>query len=202
MKLLSTYGIWGSLRLFVDVILTRMESVLLWKSKVRIIRRPVYIRGRKYISLGANFSSGVGMRLDAFPIHGGVCLEIGDNVEVNDYVHIGAVNSVKIGNNVLIASKVFISDHNHGSYGLNDRHDSPLTAPKDRELSFSTVTIEDNVWLGEFVAVLPGVTIGKGSIIGSMSVVSRDIPAFSIAVGSPARVIKKFNGETSKWQSI
>jgi lipopolysaccharide O-acetyltransferase len=123
-------------------------------------------------------------------------------VQVNDYVHIGAINSVKIGNNVLIASKVFISDHNHGFYGLNDRHDSPLSVPKDRELSFSSVVIEDNVWLGEFVAVLPGVTIGKGSIIGSMSVVSKNIPEFSIAVGSPAKVIKKYNFETSKWQSV
>lgn len=202
MGLLSTYGIRGAIRLVIDVILTRVDAIMLWKSKLRIIRRPVYIRGHRYISIGNGFTSGVGMRLDAFPIHGKVCLEIGNNVEVNDYVHIGAINSVKIGNNVLIASKVFISDHNHGSYGLNNLHDSPLSIPKDRDLSFSFVTIEDNVWLGEFVAVLPGVTIGKGSIIGSMSVVSRSIPAFSIAVGSPAKVIKKYNEETSTWQSV
>ena len=202
MSLLSTYGICGFIKLVAEVILTRMESVILWKSKIRIIRRPVYIRGQKYISLGDDFTSGVGMRLDAFPVHGKVCLEIGDNVQVNDYVHIGAINSVKIGNNVLIASKVFISDHNHGFYGLNGRHDSPLSIPKDRVLSFSSVTIEDNVWIGEFVAVLPGVTIGKGSIIGSMSVVSKSIPPFSIAVGAPAKVIKMYNFETSTWQSV
>ncbi|WP_223911001.1 hypothetical protein [Geobacter sp. AOG1] len=185
-----------------DVLITRIDAMLYWKNKIRIIRRPVYIRGKKYIALGNNFTSGVGMRLDAFSIHGKVCLEIGDNVEVNDYVHIGATNSVKIGNNVLIASKVFISDHSHGFYGLNDRHDSPLTIPKDRELSFSSVTIEDNVWIGEFVSVLPGVTIGSGSIIGTMSVVTKSIPANSIAVGSPAKVVKCYNFETAKWESV
>jgi lipopolysaccharide O-acetyltransferase len=202
MTLLAKYGFCGILKLMIDVFITRVESMMYWKSKIRIIRRPAYIRGHRHISLGNAFTSGVGLRLDAFPIHGCVCLEIGDNVEVNDYVHIGAINSVKIGNNVLIASKVFISDHNHGFYGLNNRHDSPLSIPKDRELSFSSVTIEDNVWLGEFVAVLPGVTIGTGSIIGSMSVVSKSIPAFSIAIGSPAKVIKKYNCETAKWEPI
>ncbi len=201
MKLLSTYGFWGFLRLLKDLILTRMRAKIFWKSKVRIIRRPVYIRGQRHISLGNGFTSGVGLRLDAFPIHGKICLEIGDNVQINDYVHIGAINAVKIGNNVLIASKVFISDHNHGFYGNNDRHDSPLTIPKDRELSYSSVTIEDNVWLGEFVSVLPGVTIGKGSIIGTMSVVTKSIPPNSIAIGSPARVIKTFNFESAKWES-
>lgn len=202
MNIFSTYGFIGLIKLAIDIILTRVESVLLWRTNIRIIRRPVYIRGQKYIKLGNKFTSGVGMRLDAFPVHGQVCIEIGENVQVNDYVHIGAINSVNIGNNVLIASKVFISDHNHGFYGLNDRHDSPLSIPKDRELSFSSVNIEDNVWLGEFVAVLPGVTIGKGSIIGSMSVVSKNIPAFSIAVGAPAKVIKKYNFETCTWQSV
>lgn len=202
MQLLYNYGFFGIIRLLKDVILTRLEAMICWKSRIRIIRRPAYIRGHRHIILGNNFTSGVGMRLDAFSIHGKVCLEIGDNVEVNDYVHIGAINAVKIGNNVLIASKVFISDHNHGFYGLNGRHDSPLSIPKDRELSFSSVTIEDNVWLGEFVVVLPGVTIGKGSIIGSMSVVSKSIPPFSIAVGSPAKVIKKYNFDSARWESI
>jgi lipopolysaccharide O-acetyltransferase len=53
--------------------------------------------------------------------------------------------------------------------------------------------IEDNVWLGEFVSILPGVTIGKGNIIGANSVVTQDIPPYSIAVGTPARVAKRFD---------
>ena len=64
------------------------------------------------------------------------------------------------------------------------------------------VHIGNNVWIGEFVSVLPGVTIGEGSIIGSTSEVSKDIPAFFIAVGSPAKVIKTFNKDTNKWEMI
>ncbi|MCX6113037.1 MAG: acetyltransferase [Proteobacteria bacterium] len=171
-------------------------------SKSRLIRQPFYIRGKKYINLGNGLTTGVGCRLDAFPMNKTLCIEIGNNVEINDYVHIGAIKSVKIGNNVLIASKVFITDHNHGSYGNNNRHDTPDLPPKERELSFAPVLIEDNVWIGEFVSILPGVTIGKGSIIGTMSVVTKNIPPYSIAVGSPARVVKKFNFETKKWEKF
>jgi lipopolysaccharide O-acetyltransferase len=202
MILFKRYGLRGMMRLLRDVIITRIEAMLIWKSSVRLIRRPVYIQGKSHISLGRNFTSGIGMRLDAAPVHGNVCLEIGDNVQINDYVHIGAINSIKIGKNVLIASKVFITDHDHGSYGRHGRHDSPLSVPKDRELSFSFVTIEDNVWIGEFVAILPGVTVGKGSIIGAMSVVTRDIPPNCIAVGAPAKVVKKYDFETARWEAV
>ncbi len=201
MKLLNTYGVFGIIRLAIDLFLTQIDSIVCFKSSIRLIRRPVYIRGRKCIKIGNNFTSGVGLRLDAFPKQMKPCLIIGDNVEVNDYVHIGAINSVLIGNNVLIASKVFISDHNHGYYGNSGKHDNPLTTiPKYRELSSAPVVIEDNVWIGEFVSVLPGVTIGKGSIIGSMSVVTHDIPPASIAVGTPAKVIKTFRTDILKWE--
>jgi lipopolysaccharide O-acetyltransferase len=184
------------------VLLTFIDSVFYFKSRLRILRRPLYIRGKKYIRIGDNFTSGVGLRLDAFSADKEVCLEIGKNVEVNDYVHIGAIRSVKIGNNVLIASKVFIADHNHGYYGFQDRHDSPMSLPNSREISCSPVFIDDNVWIGEFVSVLPGVSIGKGTIIGTMSVVTKSIPPYCIAVGSPAKVVKKYNFETAKWERI
>jgi lipopolysaccharide O-acetyltransferase len=129
-------------------------------------------------------------------------IHIGSDVSINDYVHIGAVESVSIGDRVLIASKVFISDHDHGSYGRGGVHSDPRIAPAERPLSASPVVIEDDVWLGEFVSVLAGVRIGKGSIIGTMSTVSRDIPPYSIAVGSPARVIKQFNFASGMWEKI
>ena len=62
--------------------------------------------------------------------------------------------------------------------------------------------IEDNVWLGDNVTVLPGVTIGRGSIIGSNAVVSKSIPPYSIAVGIPARVIKRWDEETKSWRKV
>ena len=142
------------------------------------------------------------VRVDAFNFYNqdSKSIVFGDNVQLNDYVHIGAVGNVSIGNNVLIASRVFISDHDHGFYGESDRHDSPDTIPVERELSFSPIKIEDNVWIGDNVSVLKGVTIGKGAVIGANSVVTKDIPKYCIAVGSPAKIIKKYNFKTKKWE--
>lgn len=199
-SIISKYGIFGLMRLTRDVLFSQFDR-LFFKSRIRLIRRPTYIRGRKYMTVGDGFTTGVGLRIDAFPEDGNICLKIGHNVEVNDQVHIAAIKSVIIGNNVLIASKVFISDHNHGFYGFDGRHDHPDTIPKERGLSYAPVEIEDNVWIGEFVSVLPGVTIGKGSIIGTMSVVVRDVPPYCIAVGAPAKVIKEYDLETGTWTS-
>lgn len=165
----------------------------------RLIRRPFYVRGQSYIDFGHHLTTGVGCRIDAFPKESKLVIRIGDNVQINDYVHIGAIESITIGNRVLIASKVFITDHNHGSYGADNIHSSPLTPPIERFLSSAAVIIEDDVWIGEFVAVLPGVTIGKGSIIGAMSVVTKDVPPYSIAIGSPAKVIKQYDFFQNKW---
>ena len=64
------------------------------------------------------------------------------------------------------------------------------------------VTIGDGCWIGEKVIVLPGVTIGEKSVIGGGSVVTKDVPSYAIAVGNPARVIKKYNFETHKWENV
>lgn len=161
----------------------------------RIVRFPIRIRGRKFIKWGKNFTTGYNCRLDAFYGYNSeqYLIEIGDNCQLNDNVHIGAIGKVKIGKNVLIASKVFITDHNHGSYGKNDIHVNPTSIPIERDLFYETVIINDNVWIGENVSILPGVIIGEGSIIGTSSVVTCDIPPFTIAVGSPAKVIKRYD---------
>jgi lipopolysaccharide O-acetyltransferase len=199
LKLFSRYGFRGSIKLLVDLINTR-----LFFPACRIIRRPYYIRGSKLIKFGKGFTTGVGMRLDAFAEkEQGHLIEFGNDVQLNDYVHIAAIYSVKIGNNVLIASKVFITDHHHGNYGaVTSLHSHPKTPPADRPLFHNAVVIEDNVWIGEFVCVMPGVVIQEGSVIGAMSVVTKNIPPYSIAVGSPARVIKKFDFETNSWMAV
>lgn len=172
--------------------------------KARLIRFPFRMRGKRWISIGKGFTTGVNCRIDAFPINkkAGCCIKIDDNCEINDYAHIASVSSVSIGKNVLIASKVYISDHDHGTYKGYHDHDTPLTPPNERSLSYKPVIIEDNVWIGQNVSVLKGVTIGRGSVIGSNSVVNRDIDANSIAVGIPAKVVKKFDFATSKWENI
>lgn len=185
-----------------QLVFFKIRGYLIFK-KARLIRFPFYVRGKQYIEIEKGFTTGFNCRLDVFNHNNleGKLLKIGTNVEINDNVHIAAVEKIIIGNNVLIASKVYIADHNHGSY-KGSVHDSPLTIPNSRKIYTNPIIIEDNVWLGEFVCVLQGVTIGEGCIIGAMSVVNRDIPAYSIAVGSPAKVIKKYNFDTEKWVKV
>lgn len=196
--MLKRYGILGSLRLIISLIYTKI-----FFREARLIRLPFDIRNKKNIKIGKNFTSGFGCRIEAFPSdeNTGYCISIGNDVQINDYVHIGAVGSIKIGDNVLMASKIYISDHNHGSYDeLNSDH--PMSIPQERVSICKPVVICDNVWLGESVCVLPGVTIGEGCVIGALSVVSKNIPPFSIAVGNPAKVVKKYDFESNKWIKI
>jgi lipopolysaccharide O-acetyltransferase len=197
LKNLNTYGFLGGARLFWDVLLTKV-----FFPHARVIRRPFYIRGKKYIKIGSQFTSGPGLRMDAFSASGAICIEIGDNVQVNDYVHIGSIEHVKIGSNVLIASKVFISDHNHGYYGEHGEQSCPLTRPIERKLSSQPVFIEDNVWIGENACILPGVRIGNGAIVGGQSVVTKNVPPYSIVAGNPAKIIKIYDFEKRKWLKI
>ena len=193
------YGFLGIIRMFYYLIKTK-----LFFPKSRLIRSPIEIRGKRFIDFGSNLTTGTGCRIEAFPFYSkNILIKFGDNVEINDYVHIASISSVVLGNNVLVASKVYISDIQHGCYsGEDQEHSSPNLMPNDRPLTSKPINIEDNVWLGESVSVMPGVTIGKGTIIGANSVVSKSLPANVIAVGSPAKPIKKFNFETHKWEKI
>ena len=170
----------------------------------RLIRSPFYIRGKKRVSLGLGFSTGYGCRFEAIPTaknDSNIRIKIGDNVHIGDRVHIVALDAVSIGDNTLLASNIFISDCNHGRYsGANQS--SPTEPPDERELHGSPVSIGNNVWIGENVCVLAGVTIGDGAIIGANSVVTKDIPANTISVGAPAKVIKQFNNTLNQWDSI
>lgn len=198
MNLLRRYNFFG----LIQLVVFKIRGFFIFKS-ARLIRFPFRLRGRQFIEIGEGFTTGFNCRLDVFNHNDlpGRLLKIGKNVEINDDVHIAAVESVIIGDNVLIASKVYIADHNHGSYkGFNQ--DSPLTSPNSRKIFTAPIVIEKNVWIGEFVCILQGVTIGEGSIVGAMSVVSKSIPPYCIAVGSPAKVIKKYDFELNEWIKV
>ncbi len=111
-------------------------------------------------------------------------IEIGDDVLINNSCFFEGGKGIKIGNYVQLAHSVSIVSMNH-SFA---RKDLPI---KKQGFSGGPVEIGDDVWLGAKVTVLPGVRIGEGSVIGANSVVTHDIPSYSVAVGSPARVIKK-----------
>lgn len=196
--MIKRYGFLGSIKLLISSIYTK-----LFFNQARLIRLPFDIRNKKSIKIGNGFTTGFGCRLEAYPQKdiSEPILIFGENVEINDYVHIAVGEKIVIGDNVLIASKVFISDLNHGTY-RGENPDSPLSTPNSRKLSTTPIVIKDNVWIGEGVCIMPGVTIGYGCVIGALSVVTKDIPDYSIAVGSPAKVVKEYDFESKKWKRV
>ena len=170
-------------------------------NKARLIRRPVYLRGKSSLDFGPGLTIGHGCRFD-LPGEGKKTLRIGQNCEFGDMVHIVAHERVEIGDDCLFASKIFISDTEHGNYSGSEPHSGPRTNPRERKLMTRPVKIGERVWLGENVCILSGVEVGDGCIIGANSVVTRNIPAGTIAVGSPAKVIKKWDEQLKNWINL
>ena len=108
-------------------------------------------------------------------------LEIGERVLINHGCSIGATKLVRIGPRCNIGSQAILIDNAFHELDPERRNEQPDPAP---------VILEENVWLAARVIVLPGVTIGKNSVVGAGSVVTRDIPADVLAAGIPAKVIR------------
>lgn len=146
--------------------------------------------GQEHLFIGSDFRAARGLRLHCWKTKtfdglSSPRLEIGDRVFFNREAYVSCAKSIKIGNDTLFGSNILITDNYHGSTQIIDtrRLSSPLSCP-------GTIIIEDGAWVGNNVCILPGSRIGKGSIIGANSVVNSVIPAFCIAAGAPARVIK------------
>ena len=187
----NKYSLSESIKTVYSLIMTKI-----FFNQARLIRRPVYIRGKRSISGGKGLTTG---RFCRFDLEGTKkTLVIGNNCEFGDMTHIVAHKKVVIGDNVLIASKCFISDTNHGNY-KGAKQDSPRTPPNQRELLMKPVMIGNNVWIGENVVILAGAKIGDGCIIGANSVVKGKYLDNSIIVGCPAVTIKQYDNTSSKW---
>ena len=144
------------------------------------------------ISIGSGVYIGYYSVLDAIMNHQGQRfspdITIGDNTKLGDYCHLGSIDYIHIGKDVLTGRYVLISDHSHGS--SNDL--TSTVPPFNRPLvSKGGITIGDRVWIGDKATILSGVTIGEGSIIGANSVVTKDIPPHSVAAGVPAKIIRQ-----------
>ncbi|MCE5177950.1 MAG: acyltransferase [Porphyromonadaceae bacterium] len=123
---------------------------------------------------------------------------VGDIV-IGNHTRIGLGNTiigpVTIGNKVNLAQNIIIS-------GLNHNFEDAEVAIADQGVHTAPVTIEDDVWIGGNSVILPGTRIGEHVVIGAGSVVTKDVPAYSIAVGNPARVVKQYDVEDKQWTRI
>ncbi|CAH7043774.1 putative lipopolysaccharide biosynthesis O-acetyl transferase WbbJ [Vibrio chagasii] len=190
------YGIFGFLKLLSDYMKTR----LFFKSS-RLIRHPIDVRGKSSIDFGFGLTTGRYCRLETYGSSNNneKLMVLGERCQINDFVHITATNKVIIGNDVLIASKVYISDTNHGNYSGENQSD-PSEIVSQRALSSGTVIIGDNTWICEGVSILSNVTLGCNVIIAANSVVTKSFPDDVILAGSPAKIIKKYNHDLKIWE--
>ena len=155
------------------------NSVIMWK--------PYTLLGTQNIYIGNNVVIESGVQLVTYStkdykpeIH------ISDNTLIRRNSHITAINKIRIGKNVLTGTNVLISDNEHGESSRQNMN----VQPRLRQLvSKGEVIIEDNVWIGNNVCILGGVRSGMGSMIGANTVVTKDIPPYSIAAGVPAKII-------------
>jgi acetyltransferase-like isoleucine patch superfamily enzyme len=164
-----------------------------------IIMWPVTtIFNESYIHIGEHTMIGPHVALSAGMVPGQKCISdrvvsIGDRCLIGRGSGIVGHFSIEIGDDVWTGHNVYITDQNHG-YEDVSRPISTQTQPE------RPVRIGDGSWLGFGTVVLPGVTIGRHVVVGANSVVTHDIPDFSVAVGAPARVIRRFDG--SNWVPV
>jgi lipopolysaccharide O-acetyltransferase len=154
--------------------------------------------------IGTGFRAGRGLWMEAVTHYGpqtlSPSLRIGHRFSASDAVHIACAFDVSIGNDVLVGSKVHITDHNHGRYEGEDGISSPLDPPASRPLHGAPVRIGNRVFLADGVVVLPGSDIGDGAIVGANSVVRGRLLPNTIYAGTPARPIREFHEESKTWK--
>lgn len=157
---------------------------------------PVSVRLEKpeNIHIGNNVSLGRMSWLAANPLTGcqSCRLTIGDGTYVGNMAHIYCTSKIEIGKKVLFADRVYVADNLHSYNNVNvPVIDQPVRQTKD-------VFIGDGAWIGENVCII-GSNVGRNSVIGANSVVTRDIPDYCVAVGSPAVIIKRYSIERREW---
>jgi acetyltransferase-like isoleucine patch superfamily enzyme len=152
-----------------------------------VLQPPIRLAGEGRIAVGSDVFVGAGSWLQVL---GGetedVALSIGDGTSIAGNCVLSAASSIRLGRRVLIARGVYVSDHIHA-------YEDPSQAVLDQGIErVEPVEIGDGAWLGENVVVCPGVRVGKGAVVGANAVVLEDVPDHALAVGVPARVVRRF----------
>lgn len=170
-----------------------------WRFKrlghLSFIDRPLKINGSENISIGSKVLIQYKSWIACLPLTGKINpeLKIGDGTIIGNFNHIYATSRIEIGEKVLTADKVYITDNLHAYEDIS----TPIINQKIKQID--EVSIGEGTWLGENVAVI-GASIGKNCVIGTNSVVTRNIPDYCVAVGVPAKIIKRYNFYTKLWE--
>ncbi len=165
-----------------------------------LIYKPLLLSGTQYVKIGAGTIIRPGARIEAIAIDPArpPRIEIGNNVNIEQNVHLICSSMLVIGNDVSIAPNCGILDTSHpydagGSPGKIGDRVNTLPTP---------VEIGDNTLIGLGAVILPGVRVGPHCVIGANSTVVYDIPGHSIAVGSPAKVVKRYDFQRQRWVAV
>lgn len=165
------------------------NSIIMWK--------PYNLLGEEFIQIGNGTIIEPGAQLTARKeTNTEPSIIIGDNCLIRKDAHITAINKIIIGNNLLTGTNVLITDNAHG-----DTSTATLGIPPGERkiISKGEVKIGNNVWVGNNVCILPNVNIGDGVVIGANSIVTHDIPAYSVAMGIPAKVYKSVKSDRKEF---
>lgn len=142
-----------------------------------------------------NFQLGIDSTIEDFTtINNGV----GD-VIIGDRTRIGLGNTligpINIGNEIMLAQNIVMSGLNHGYEDISKSiHDQAVTTAQ--------ITIEDQAWIGANSIIVAGITVGKHAVVAAGSVVTKDVPAYSIVAGNPAKLMKQYNFKTKNWERV
>lgn len=161
-----------------------------------LIYSPIAVEGKENIEIGSHVTVGTGGWIAARNLTGNdPKLTIGEGTSIGNYSHIYCTKKIDIGNYVLIADKVYITDNLHDYENI----DIPIISSGIKQIG--EVEIGEGSWIGEGVCVI-GAKIGRHCVVGANAVVTKDIPDNTVAVGVPAKVIKKWDEESKTWKSI
>lgn len=159
--------------------------------------RSLIVINQRFIHVGEKVKIKKGYRIECYPQFAGVQLHpsiiFEDGVIVGDHLTIFGGATVRVGKNSIFAGNVTLISENHG---MDPESETPYHA---QPLSTGDVIIGEGCWLGQNVCVLPNVTIGKKCVIATSSVVTHDIPDYCIAAGIPAKIVKRYNFSTNRW---
>ena len=159
----------------------------------------IYVGAHTKIDNSRNVHLGNGVQIAPYCLicpHGDSIINLDDNVNIGMFSRIACINGITIGKNVLTGPHVFISDYNH------EYRDVSKPICEQGNNGTGKVVIGDDCWIGTNVVICGDVTIGKHVVIGAGAFINRDIPDFTVVVGNPAKVVKKYNFENGLWERV